>query len=300
MKKRNNTKKYFTVMILSDSTSKVRRYTFSRSFLKFLAVASTAGIMISLYLFFNYIEMREKIWELHSLKEEVKTQRLQLLTLTSGLTDFKKQLVRLKDLDAKLRRFLPSSTYSYTERGLGGSPEITYNLQGKKQTEILDQIHEELVKLKNDARKQETGLQSIISFFEDKQYRRLFTPSIWPIRGHITSGFGYRNSPFNGNKEFHAGVDISIRTGMPVVATADGIVSFTGVNGGLGRVVEIEHGYGLKTVYGHNSHIVVEVGKKVKRGDVIAYSGSSGNTTGPHLHYEVRINNTPVNPLRYM
>jgi murein DD-endopeptidase MepM/ murein hydrolase activator NlpD len=125
-------------------------------------------------------------------------------------------------------------------------------------------------------------------------------PSLWPVVGPVTSSFGEREDPFNGEGAFHAGVDISSHFGDPVRATADGTVETAGLASGYGREIVIDHGYGVKTVYGHLSGFAVTGGQQVTRGQVIGYVGTSGRSTGPHLHYEVRIRNTPVNPHKYL
>lgn len=125
-------------------------------------------------------------------------------------------------------------------------------------------------------------------------------PSLWPVVGPVTSSFGERLDPFNGEGAFHAGIDISASFGDPVRATADGTVEMADRASGYGREIVIDHGYGVKTVYGHLSGFAVAAGQQVARGQVIGYVGMSGRSTGPHLHYEVRIRNTPVNPHKYL
>jgi murein DD-endopeptidase MepM/ murein hydrolase activator NlpD len=125
-------------------------------------------------------------------------------------------------------------------------------------------------------------------------------PSLWPVAGPITSSFGERQDPFNGEGAFHSGIDISSSFGQPVRATADGLVLTAGLSSGYGREIMIDHGHGIQTVYGHLSGFAVTSGEPVKRGQVIGYVGTSGRSTGPHLHYEVRIRNTPVNPHKYL
>jgi murein DD-endopeptidase MepM/ murein hydrolase activator NlpD len=125
-------------------------------------------------------------------------------------------------------------------------------------------------------------------------------PSLWPVVGPVTSSFGERQDPFNGEGAFHAGIDISSSFGTPVRATADGTVEMADRASGYGREIVIDHGYGVKTVYGHLSGFAVTEGQEVTRGQVIGYVGTSGRSTGPHLHYEVRIRNTPVNPHKYL
>jgi murein DD-endopeptidase MepM/ murein hydrolase activator NlpD len=116
----------------------------------------------------------------------------------------------------------------------------------------------------------------------------------------MTSKFGYRLSPFTGRPMMHQGLDLAAPPGSPIVAPADGIVSFAGYDAGYGKLVSIDHGYGVVTRFGHTSQIYVEVGQKVKMGDVIAAVGSTGRSTGPHVHYEVRVNGVPVDPRNYL
>jgi murein DD-endopeptidase MepM/ murein hydrolase activator NlpD len=125
-------------------------------------------------------------------------------------------------------------------------------------------------------------------------------PNLWPVEGMITGSFGERIDPFNGEGAFHSGVDISSTYGQPVVSPADGVVEFADYMGGYGRAVIVDHGHGVSTRYGHLSGFAVAAGQHIQRGDTIGYVGLSGRSTGPHLHYEVRINGTPVNPRKYL
>ena len=127
-----------------------------------------------------------------------------------------------------------------------------------------------------------------------------YTPSIWPVLGHITDSFGSRLDPFSGEGAFHTGVDVSAEYGAPVHATADGLVTTAETHMGYGRLVVVDHGFGITTLYAHLSAYAVVAGTHVRRGEVIGYAGISGRSTGPHVHYEVRVNNAPVNPWRYM
>jgi murein DD-endopeptidase MepM/ murein hydrolase activator NlpD len=128
----------------------------------------------------------------------------------------------------------------------------------------------------------------------------LATPKGWPTHGHITSPYGYRINPVTDGKEFHSGLDIAAEPGEPVRATADGIVIFAGWSGNNGNLVAIEHGLGFRTYYAHNRKVVVKVGQKVKRGQVISYVGSTGRSTGPHVHYEIWHEGKRVNPKKYI
>lgn len=145
--------------------------------------------------------------------------------------------------------------------------------------------------------------QSVTQLWEslaDSQSLLAATPSIRPARGAIGSGFGYRLDPINGKQKMHAGLDIVASPGTPVRAPADGVVSFVGWDDFYGKLVSIDHGFGVLTRYAHNSQIYVQVGQKVSKYDVISASGSTGRSTGPHVHYEVRVNGIPVNPANYI
>jgi murein DD-endopeptidase MepM/ murein hydrolase activator NlpD len=125
-------------------------------------------------------------------------------------------------------------------------------------------------------------------------------PTLWPVQGRITGSFGERTDPFSGEGAFHRGVDISGEIGSRIIAPADGSVIFADVMNGYGRAIMVDHGNGISTLYGHLSAFAVSQGQQVHRGDTIGYVGQSGRSTGPHLHYEVRIFNTPVNPHKYL
>ena len=122
------------------------------------------------------------------------------------------------------------------------------------------------------------------------------TPSIWPTRGWLSAAYGKREDPFTKQPDFHPGIDVSADTGQPIYSTATGVVSSSGWSGAYGKLVELDHGFGIKTRYGHMSQIAVEAGRTVKRGQIIGYVGSTGRTTGAHVHYEVLVNNRSMNP----
>jgi murein DD-endopeptidase MepM/ murein hydrolase activator NlpD len=147
----------------------------------------------------------------------------------------------------------------------------------------------------------ESELRQIKDVFDKNQVKLSSTPSGWPVRGYITDGFGMRRNPFGGGgSEMHAGLDIATNHGTAIEATADGIVIFAGVYGGYGNVVVVDHGYGITTRYAHMSQIEVSVGQHVTRGKLIGSVGSTGRSTAPHCHYEVRLHDRPVNPLNYL
>jgi murein DD-endopeptidase MepM/ murein hydrolase activator NlpD len=150
------------------------------------------------------------------------------------------------------------------------------------------------------ARIQEQNAYRVERFFDSQRSLLSSTPTIWPVRGWITSSFGHRVSPFTGTLQMHEGLDICARTGTPVKATADGIVIYSGWKSEFGKTVTLDHGYGYRTRYAHLARILVNNGQRVSRGEVLGALGNSGRSTGPHLHYEVKLNGLPVDPRRHL
>jgi murein DD-endopeptidase MepM/ murein hydrolase activator NlpD len=150
------------------------------------------------------------------------------------------------------------------------------------------------------ANARELSLSDLLERLEGKRHRLSSTPSIWPAKGWLTSRFGNRISPFTGGRQFHAGIDIAGARGTDVIAPARGRVVFAGTRGPLGRTLVIDHGYGIRTIYGHNHENLVKRGQEVERGQVVATLGNTGRSTGPHLHYVVEVKGKAVNPLDYI
>jgi len=305
-KSRNKKKEYFTFMFVPGPNERVRTLSISKSVIKSVLLSVAALLVISLYLVYEYNDVKQKVWELQSMREELMQQKAQVQNFALNMLDYKRQMFLLRDLDTKLRRVVSLGPRDKAQQllGIGGPDELGLqnltSMGGKKQEEALKEMHEELTQLKGAATKQETSLQTLIEYFEDKRSLYASTPSVWPVRGWVTSPFGIRTSPFSGIAQFHEGMDIAAQTGTPVVAPADGVVIKAGFGTGYGNMVEISHGYGIRTIFAHNSRLNVTAGQRVKRGDVISYVGDSGSSTGPHLHYEVRLNGLPVNPVRYL
>jgi murein DD-endopeptidase MepM/ murein hydrolase activator NlpD len=132
------------------------------------------------------------------------------------------------------------------------------------------------------------------------QWQRHSQPSLWPVEGTIRSAFGTRSDPFSGEGAFHTGIDIAASRRTPVCSTADGVISTEGWSGGYGKLLVVDHGNGLETYYAHLSQFLVVPGQEVRRGQVIALSGGTGRSTGPHVHYEVRLHGTPLNPYKFL
>lgn len=217
----------------------------------------------------------------HDMESKLKFYTAQFSELASTIST-------LKRAEAELKRLL----------SLGSKEKILENVDTRVNIHDAGSLNIELLKEQIKKTVEEVG--AIQDFLRQQKDIYMATPKGWPIIGRVTSYFGQRENPIHGKEEFHSGVDISANSGTPIKATADGVVSFSGWIAGNGNLVVIEHGFGYSTLYAHNRLNVVKVGQKVKRGDIIAYVGSTGNATGPHLHYEVWHNGKAVNPMTFI
>lgn len=229
---------------------------------------------------------------MQQIADELRVNR-QTLSNMAGVDSQFRKLLKLGNRNAVLK---------YT--GMGGPTEADSSqfskLLEEKNDELMTKIQDGLQQTNQEASRQEASFKQI-SFFLDKQRSILAaTPSIWPVKGWVTSGFGKRVNPLTGKPGMHMGVDIANEVNTPIRATADGLVTYAGWESGYGRVVVIEHGYGFSTRYGHCNRLNVGVGDEVTRGEVIGYMGTTGMSTGSHCHYEVRIHGIPVNPMPYL
>lgn len=306
-KKLMKLKKSYTILILPNPKDKPYRFIFTKRALNYMIASAVFLAALIFFMGGSYIVMAGKVWELESLRKITKTQKLQLQTFATKMEDLKTQMSRLNELDTKLRVITNLNTTSKDNTqllGLGGQKEVDLNnvasLDEKMREEALKKMHGDLTKLQSDALRQEASFQEITDFMKERSSLWASTPSIWPVKGWLTSGFGNRVSPFTGEWTLHRGIDVAARMDTPVAAPAAGIVVAEGFDTGLGKMVRIDHGYGLKTIYGHLSKTKVTAGQRVKRGQIIAFVGNTGYSTGPHLHYEVHVNNIPVNPSKYI
>ncbi|MBW2038130.1 MAG: peptidoglycan DD-metalloendopeptidase family protein [Deltaproteobacteria bacterium] len=250
------------------------------------------------FITFSYIS---KSLKLSRIENERTEQQAKIASLNKKMGEFNQQIQRLKEFDVKLRIIANLENAEETGPFLGVGGLVHSSREPWEKTESdLQGMKKELDHLCTEAKFCEKSFRELYSFLEGKKRQLVCTPSIWPARGWLTSRFGYRIDPFTGLRQFHEGIDIANRIGTPIIVPADGVVSRVFKDFGLGLVLEIKHGYGIITRYGHLSKVHVKVGKKVKRGERVATIGNTGRSTGPHLHYEVRLNGVPVNPQRYI
>ncbi len=239
--------------------------------------------------------------ELELLRQNDNSQVIKIEQLSKATISLQADMERLNSLDAEIRRIVNNEDMTTTSRAGSGRPSIYYSEQGGSQVQLdINNIDHVINDLQVAVKVREDSLVELKEEVLAKQARLANRPSIWPTAGDVTSRFGWRSSPTGDGSDYHPGIDIANNVGTPIVATADGIVTQSEWVGGYGQLIKIDHGNGITTVYGHNSQLVVHSGQKVKKGQLISYLGSTGYSTGPHLHYEVQVNGTPVNPTSFL
>lgn len=223
-----------------------------------------------------------------------------------------KQATRIKQLEASLNDLYQIDTQIRTllgvkqrttedlEQGIGGRTlmEPTDSLEGTPP--LMPAKNLTIEPLESQIDLQEKSFAELLTYAQQKNNELAAIPTIWPVKGWISSGFAWRNNPFTGKREFHEGMDIVNALGVPILAPADGRVITTKQDPGFGLLLKIDHGYGYETVYGHLLKFAVIKGEWVTRGQIIAYLGNTGMSTGPHLHYEIHKNGKAVNPWWYL
>ncbi|WP_462268483.1 peptidoglycan DD-metalloendopeptidase family protein [Desulfobacter sp.] len=236
---------------------------------------------------------------------EIVDQRRQIQMFAGEIQGLKEQITKLGRLEKQVRLIadIDKSGRSSGIWGIGGVSKIDLDQElpiDAHHNALIREMHHQVKQIKSIADKEKLDFNDLIEKLTKKKNLLASSPSIKPVSGIITSPFGYRKSPFTGRRTFHSGLDISNRRGTKIVSTAVGKVVFAGRKTGYGNVVIIDHGYGKATKYAHLSDILVHKNQQVKRGEVIATLGNTGRSTGPHLHYEVLVNGTPVNPSKYI
>nr|WP_320191721.1 M23 family metallopeptidase [uncultured Desulfobacter sp.] len=238
-------------------------------------------------------------------KTEIEDQRRQIQLFAGEIQGFKEKITTLEQLENQLRLIadIDKSGHSSGLLGIGGVSETDLDQDlplTTRHNALIREMHHQVKQIRTVADKEKLDFNELINKLQKKKNLLAASPSIKPVSGVITSPFGYRRSPFTGRRTFHSGLDISNRMGTKIVSTAAGKVVFAGRKSGYGNVVIIDHGYGKATKYAHLRDILVKKRQHVKRGEAIATLGNTGRTTGPHLHYEVLVNGTPVNPAKYI
>ena len=263
------------------------------------AVLLVAG---NFYLSAEYFTQKVDQTEIEKLRAENSELKEKYEQLRWNLSEVEDRYAVLIDKEVKIRTLfdLPEINPEERQLGIGGptSPSLV-NLSETEQTALSTEYEiDKILRLSNFELEKYNDVEKELNTVKD---RLDHTPSIWPTKGWNSRGFGMKSDPFTGYKQMHRGIDIANHTGTPVIATADGKVKISSNQpAGMGKYITIDHGYGFQTRYGHLSQRLVKRGQKVKRGDIIGYMGSTGYSTGPHLHYEVIRNGKFFNPKNFI
>jgi biotin carboxyl carrier protein len=323
----------YSVIVVADETAPVRRFEVRKDlFKRGVYGVGIAAVLLTLCLG-DYVRVRIAHSELGRLRAESAEQREQIRSFNSTLIGVKAKLDSISEFERKVRIIanLPGSAATggeeVAEVGLD-APPLESQLDGAEiplPTEVAvpevlppeplrpeaeaetDSDDPDLEALQRDARQlgdlaasRERSLAEVTDQLESKRAHLASTPAIWPTKGWLTSRFGSRISPFTNRKQFHAGIDIAGQRGTDVISPARGKVVYSGSRGPLGKSLIIDHGYGVRTLYGHSDDLYVKNGDQVERGQQIATLGNTGRSTGPHLHYVVEVGGKAVNPLDYI
>jgi murein DD-endopeptidase MepM/ murein hydrolase activator NlpD len=287
-------KRFYILFVARGDDGQLRKISIPVHYLYVFVVGAAIGFLSLTGIASSYARMLMKV----SSYNQLRTEKEQLKDNYSRL----EQVAKERDVQVASLGSIASEVSALY--GLKSQPTlVTASSEQIRDTEVnssLDQLHA----LKASALSGATTVGITMGLTRNATtadwVRANSAPNLWPVEGQVTGSFGERIDPFNGEGAFHSGVDIASAYGRQVIAPADGVVTFADFLGGYGKVIMLDHGHGISTRYGHLSGFAVVPGQHVQRGDMIGFVGLSGRSTGPHLHYEVRINDTPVNPYKYL
>lgn len=304
-RKQKTDKQEYTIMIVPHQGNLVRSFSVRARAVKSGIVALCVLALFGGGTYVNYsyqlkAAQADRV-ELEQYRRTSSDQQAKLEQLAEETAGLQGELERLNKLESDLRSMVRSDQTGVASRS--GVVRTAPNHQGQGGPQVkpnADNLAELVRQLKTAAKVREQGLEHLHDELAAIQAQRAVTPSILPAQGEVTSRFGWRDAPIGWGRDWHPGIDIANSYGTPIAAAADGQVVESGWNGGYGKMVKIDHGNGIVTIYGHNSENLVSAGATVKKGEIIAYMGSTGYSTGPHVHYEVQVNGNAVDPADFL
>ena len=296
--------KKFHISIIREENGSCKSFR-SRGWALVFSVLFVAGLAASSsWLFYEYHKLSHIKARLAESEAKLEEQQNQLLALVDKFSSVRTDLNRIQSFDTKLRVMMnidgELSQVGNAQGGPEAEPLNSARLPLHRQDLMLKKLNAYLKQLATETRLEEIKQQQLLLTMRHTNELIASVPSSWPVEGFLTSRFGKRPSPFTGQTIFHKGIDIGARSGTPVLSTAKGKVILARYDGAYGNSVVIDHGAGMTTRYAHMKKLSVREGQAISRGDQIGTVGSTGRSSGPHLHYEVRLNNVPVDPMRYI
>lgn len=302
----------YSVIVIQKDKAAICRWHVSKGGILGALAAGVALALFVLAVSLGLVHYRGEVVTAQDLLHRGKYYERERVQLLAHLNELEKVMHEQEKLAGRLETIVGIHDPKGIQAGVGGAepernPESPFHFASLLEepgegfnNEILKAYHLKVIDMKEEAHDVGGRLKKVLDFQPDAVYFWTSAPTTTPLNGWMTSDFGMRRSPVHGGRQFHQGIDIASPFGSPVLATGDGVVTYAGRAGGLGKKVVIDHSYGISTVYGHNSKLLVQVGDLIKRGQLIAKVGSTGRSTGPHLHYEILVDGIPVNPKKFI
>ena len=302
--------RFVTLMVIPERTRRVHKVVVPFFLLKLGVILFSLGTVFLVIIGIDYVHVLGRMAENKRLKGENFKLRQEIQLIRNKVESMETTVERVRNYAKKLQILTGQGDKSSVELPWGPTEEgdrepalkerrSSLSLPGESTGTSSGLLSDRVEKLQNVSLVTETNLNKLQVYMLAQSAIMNATPSLLPINGWVSSNFGYRRHPLDGSYRLHAGIDIAAESGAPIRAPADGLVIFSGYKEGYGKVVVIDHGYGIRTLFAHNSKLFANQGLRVKRGETIAEVGSTGHSTGPHLHYEVRKNGVPVNPATF-
>ena len=314
--------KRLTLIVVPGDATASRTFRIPRFVPKALLMLTLTLLYVAVFFGMDYFDLRKTAERYRELSVEHEGVKSEIRVLVEKLSEVKRALKVVQNYTVRLDELTQIDTSKINTRtGIGPLSDAEFNARSLNVTAVqppqaqknevvpagidIDELAfspvlQQLTDVGNQAQRRTFEMQRLLSKLDKKRSLLSSIPSVYPVKGWVSSGYGYRVSPFTSERTRHRGMDIASAIGTPILAPADGVVIFSGRKENFGNFIMIAHGYGIVTRYGHNAHNLVQPGQKVTRGDQIGTVGASGRTTGPHLHYEVWVNGHPSNPRKFI
>jgi septal ring factor EnvC (AmiA/AmiB activator) len=283
---------FFTVIFVPNARAKFRKYQIPLNVAKVAGRVAAASGIVLVGALLHYSSLLFEVSRLRKVEEESRNLLAKTHQIEQDAATLRAQMGQLSGMVTKLG-VMAGVDAPPPDPNVGGTGGGTLADRSAPNRASFAEMSTRLNELTEKS-------HALTGVFEKQRSLLATTPSVWPVRGYLSAGFGNRDDPFTGLRDFHPGLDISAPLGTKILAPADGTVIFVGVKGGYGNAITIDHGRGIATHYGHLDAFNVRVGQSVRRGSVLGFVGSTGRSTAPHLHYEVWLNGANQNPLLYI
>jgi murein DD-endopeptidase MepM/ murein hydrolase activator NlpD len=286
---------FYTLIVVPHAKARFRKFQVSVRLTKWVLGAIGVMALVLVGILTHYTWIAVEVAEIRRLRVENLALATKARAYEQNAGQLQAKVLQLQNMVTKLG-IMAGVEHSLPDASLGGVGGLSRSETTPPSVDIASTL-QSLDRAVGTLSHKSTQLEE---YFSEQREVLASTPSIWPLRGYLSASFGNRLDPFTGMRDFHPGIDISVPRGTRVTAPADGVVVFCGTKGGYGNIIAIDHGYGTVTRYGHLDGFNVRPGQRVKRGDCIGFSGNTGRSTAPHLHYEVWVQDQMRNPIEYI